>query len=149
MSLIQGCPYFRGVHISGVPSLISGVSLFQGISGVCAYFRGVLISRVSLFQGCPYFKGALISGVSLFQGCSYFRCVLISGMSLFQGCNISDSVSMYEKSKTTPKKTHQTPHASHPALSIITDHVDCSGPGRSLSQHISQLVEDHFPESRE
>ena len=70
MSLFQGCPYFRGV-------LISGVFLFQG----CPYFRGFLISGVSLFQGCPYFRGVRISGVSLFQG------VLISGVSVFQGCS--------------------------------------------------------------
>ena len=57
MSLFQGYPYFRGVHISGV-------SLFQGYP----YFRGVHISGVSIFQGYPYFRGALISGVSLIQG---------------------------------------------------------------------------------
>ena len=107
------------------------MSLFQ----VCPYFRGVLISGVSLFQGCPYFSGVLISRVLIFQGCPYFRDVLVSGMQ----CSM-------KKAKQTPKNTLQTPHASHPALSIITDHVDCSGPGRSLSQHISQLVEDHFPE---
>ena len=63
------CPYFKGV-------LISEVSLFQ----MCPYFKGVLISRVSLFQGCPYFRGVFISDVSLFQGCPYFRGVFISGV---------------------------------------------------------------------
>ena len=59
MPLFQGCPYFRGV-------LISGVSIFQG-------YKGAFISGVPLFQGCPYFKGALISRVPLFQGCPYFK----------------------------------------------------------------------------
>ena len=31
--------------------------------GILHVYRGV-----SLFQGCPYFRGVLISGVSLFQG---------------------------------------------------------------------------------
>ena len=78
--LFQGCPYFRG-------TLISGVSLFQGYP----YFRCVLISGVSSFQGYPYFKdiNALISRISsmpLFQWCSYFRSVLILAVLLFQGC---------------------------------------------------------------
>ena len=75
MLLFLGCFYFRGV-------LISVVSLFQSLNGVFLfqwypYFRGVLISRVSLFQWYPYFRGVLISedvlisGVSLFQESSY------------------------------------------------------------------------------
>ena len=68
--------YIRGVSLYFRCILNSGMSCFQG----CPYFRGVLISVVSLFQGCPYFR------VFLFQGCPYFRGVLISGVFLFQGC---------------------------------------------------------------
>ena len=52
--MFQWCPYFRGVHVSGV-------SIFQGCH----------ISGVSIFQGCPYFRGVHISGVSLFPRCPY------------------------------------------------------------------------------
>ena len=52
MYLFQGCPL--------------GMSLFKSviISG-CPYLRGVLISGVSLFQGCSYFRGTFISRVPL------------------------------------------------------------------------------------
>ena len=54
---------------------IRGVYIFQG----SPYFR-VSVFRMPVFKGCQYFKGVLNSGVSSFQGYPHFRGAFISGM---------------------------------------------------------------------
>ena len=75
----EGCPYFRGVLISGYP-----------------YYRGVLIS------GCPYFRGVLISGYP------YFRVSLFQGYPHFRGINISRMPIRYtrQKKRNANKNSH-------------------------------------------
>ena len=105
-TLIQRCPYFRGVLISGIEKAYLGHSIAT-LKQRCPYFRGVqvplllwatlctyevkrdfLTSKMyTLIQRCPYFRGVLISGIekaylghsiaTLKQRCHYFRGVQV------------------------------------------------------------------------
>ena len=75
MLALQGCPPYRGAHLTGVPTLQR-----------CPPYRGAHLRGVPTLQGCPPYRGAHLTGVPTLQGCPPYRGAHLTGVSTLQGC---------------------------------------------------------------